>query len=89
MQRHKTLSRRTLLRFAGYSAAALPLALLAPGLAYGQAKTTKDAAKYQDHPNNGQMCASCQHFVAPHSCKLVQGNISPKGWCTLYAPKQG
>jgi hypothetical protein len=43
--------------------------------------------QYQDQPKNGQVCATCTHFVAPSGCVLVEGTISPGGWCSLYAPK--
>jgi len=25
--------------------------------------------------------------VPPAACKVVEGKISPKGWCAVYAPK--
>ena len=31
------------------------------------------------------MCATCTLFVAPRSCKAVDGEISPNGWCKAYA----
>jgi hypothetical protein len=45
---------------------------------------TKEAARYQDTPNGIQMCANCSLFVEPSSCKLVEGDISPNGWCKDY-----
>lgn len=50
-------------------------------------KKTKAQAKYQDTPNGKQKCSACAHFVAPKSCKLVEGDISPDGWCMLFTPK--
>ena len=44
-----------------------------------QTKLTHDAAKYQDHPNNGQQCSGCVQFVAPASCKVVEDPISASG----------
>jgi hypothetical protein len=54
---------------------------------HAQAKTDKKTAKYQDHPNNGQSCAKCKYFRPPQSCQLVEGNISPGGWCSLFTAK--
>ena len=51
------------------------------------AKTSQSDAKYQDKPNGSAMCSSCAQFEAPSSCKLVDGTISPNGWCMLYTPK--
>jgi hypothetical protein len=57
-----------------------------PGLtcAAGE-KLSKQQAKYQDSPNGIQMCATCTLFEAPHSCKVVEGDVSPSGWCKDYA----
>lgn len=55
--------------------------------AAAQAKVSKDQAKYQDKPKDRQRCDGCMHFVAPDGCKLVEGKVSPSGWCTLFAAK--
>ena len=53
-------------------------------------KVSKAQAKYQDKPKGNQNCAQCMHFVAAdNSCKVVEGKISPQGWCQLWAAKQG
>ena len=77
-------------------------------------KITQAAAKYQDHPNNMQMCGMCKFYIPsdghagsgmmnrqmgpgmmggqmrgmmrPGTCELVEGSISPRGWCVLYRP---
>lgn len=56
-------------------------------LADAQSKTDKATAKYQDHPNNGQSCSQCNYFRPPKSCQLVDGDISPSGWCSFFAKK--
>jgi hypothetical protein len=48
-------------------------------------KMSKQQADYQDSPKDIQMCATCTLFVAPHSCKVVEGDVSPNGWCRAYA----
>ena len=48
-------------------------------------KLSKQQAEYQDSPKGIQMCATCTLFVAPRSCKVVEGDISPDGWCKSYA----
>ncbi len=55
--------------------------------AAAQSKVSKDQSKYQDKPNGEQRCDGCAQFVAPDSCKVVEGKISPSGWCALYAAK--
>lgn len=54
-----------------------------------QAKSSQQAAKYQDHPQGKAQCSACVQFMPPNACKLVEGNISPNGWCTLFTPKAG
>ena len=54
---------------------------------FAQQKLTHDAAKYQDHPNNGQQCSGCVQFVAPASCKVVEDPIAASGWCQLVTAK--
>ena len=51
------------------------------------AKTAQKDAQYQTSPKNNQMCSACMQFQAPNACKLVEGNISPNGWCILFTPK--
>ncbi len=55
--------------------------------AEAQAKVTKASARYKDKPNKGQQCAGCVNFVGPSDCKIVQGPISPNGWCSHFKGK--
>lgn len=34
-------------------------------------------------------CDHCEHFDAPKSCVMVQGDIDPGGCCNLFTPAQG
>lgn len=83
--KHRSISRRLILRsaaaFAAVIAVARPFRLLA------QAKASQQAVRYQDSPKGGKRCAECRFFVEPVSCQRVEGEISPNGWCTLFAPK--
>lgn len=88
MDEQTKLSRRSMLR----CAALLAGGTLAAGVihvqpAYAQGKAAKDAVKYQDSPKDGQMCSACLYFQAPGSCAVVDGPISPNGWCSLYNKK--
>jgi len=57
------------------------------------AKMTKAASHYQNHPKGSQKCSGCTLFVkgknakANGTCVAVGGSISPNGWCTLYSKK--
>lgn len=79
------ISRRRLLHI---TASFIPIALLA-GLAGGvsaQQKSPKEAVNYQDQPKNDQKCSQCRFFTEPDGCQVVEGTISPEGWCSLFQP---
>ncbi len=48
-------------------------------------KVSQSQAGYQPRPNNGQSCGACVHFQPPGACQLVDGAISPQGWCSLFS----
>ena len=49
------------------------------------AKETKAAADYTPlAQKHNERCELCLHFIAPRECTLVQGEISPKGWCKYF-----
>lgn len=56
-------------------------------------KVSQKAAQYQDTPKNGQKCDLCKFFIAGSSptargaCQVVEGSISPNGWCLLFSAK--
>jgi len=81
--RRRTASRRGLLE-AGLLAAATILG----GCATSQQKLSWEAAQYQDQAKDGRRCDGCIYWVAPHSCRIVAGRISPKGWCAYYIAKR-
>lgn len=79
----ETLRRRTVLR-----GAVLALAGLGAGSLAAQAKKIpQKAATYRDKPMGKARCDNCTLWQSPASCKLVEGPISPSGWCSLYSAK--
>jgi hypothetical protein len=48
---------------------------------------SQQAAAYQNTPKGDQRCEICAHFKPPSSCDLVEGEISPSGWCKLFTKK--
>jgi hypothetical protein len=74
------LLRRNVLR-AAFLAAAVDTVL---PRASAQQKMSKAEAEYQDRPKNGLACAACTLFRPPRSCQVVQGEISPSGWCKFF-----
>jgi hypothetical protein len=46
------------------------------------------SVQYQDQPKGDQKCDGCLHFIAEsNTCKVVEGQISPNGWCILWIQK--
>ena len=76
------VNRRTVLL--GAAAAAPALALMSTS---AEAKMAQAAVKYQDSPKDGKQCDACNFFVEPNSCKMVDGEIKPTGWCALWVKK--
>src|SRR5262245_49066997 len=101
MSTHQKISRRTWLkRMALFSAAAglIPPMLASTAV---EAKGSKAAVHYRDYPKGMQMCHLCKFYIArgggrsggmcmgmmgAGACQVVEGRISPMGWCDLYAP---
>jgi len=52
--------------------------------AIAQHKMSPAEAEYQDRPKNGLGSAACTLFRPPRSCEIVQGDISPSGWCEFF-----
>lgn len=78
------VSRRSVLR-GGLAAAGAAPVLLMGRAAY--AKVPKRSASYRETPDGGNSCSICGNFLAPSSCKLVEGAINPDGWCGLFKAK--
>lgn len=77
--------RRILLR--GVACAAGGAALLSPLTSARAAKVGKASVAYQTSPKGDQQCSNCVQFVPPNACNFVEGDISPSGWCQLWAKK--
>jgi hypothetical protein len=60
---------------------------LGSSLATAQAKVGQKTVSYQAEPKGAQRCDACTYFQAPNACKMVEGEISPQGWCSLFAKK--
>ena len=83
------LSRRTLLRGAGLAIGGAAL-LASVGGATAMAAANKlpaSAVGYRPIPMGKARCDSCVQWQGPTTCKVVSGQLSPSGWCSLYGPK--
>lgn len=51
-------------------------------------KMPQASVLYQMKPKGEQKCGNCVNFIAQsNTCKLVDGQISPEGWCSLWSKK--
>ena len=82
------LSRRSFLGRATVGGGALLGGALLGTPAAAGGKLPQAAAKYQATPKGKQQCDNCTLWLAPSSCKLVDGAIKPTGWCALYQAKK-
>lgn len=58
------------------------------GAPAASAKVSQASVQYQTEPKGDQKCSGCMHFVPEsNTCKLVEGQISPNGWCVLWTQK--
>ncbi|HRQ04623.1 high-potential iron-sulfur protein [Nitrosomonas halophila] len=89
--RHKKFSRRELIKFMAFGATTPFIWGLTNKTE--AAKASKAQVKYQDEPKGNEKCSNCIHFIpgetqdANGECKVVQGSVSPQGWCTAFAPE--
>ncbi len=88
---HKGMTRRTFVANAVVLPALAGLLLAETKIA--EAKGSQSQFKYQGTPKDGHKCSQCTFYIAGSSakangtCKIVDGSISPNGWCTAWAAK--
>jgi High potential iron-sulfur protein len=70
----------------------LAVALGAPAMA-DSSKATKATMHYQDSPSGDSHCSLCKFFIPGQdassngTCQIVDGSISPNGYCMAFAGK--
>jgi len=87
MNRNRNLSRRSVLRGAALLAgAALTAGFVSSKEAHAQ-KASQEAMNYADKPNGDRRCSNCLNFMPPAGCAIVEGTISPNGYCVAWVKK--
>jgi hypothetical protein len=88
MDHNRKLSRRSVLRGAALLASAALTASMVPSKeADAQQKASQQAMQYQDKPNGEKRCGNCLSFIPSGSCAIVEGTVSPNGYCLAWAKK--
>jgi hypothetical protein len=49
-------------------------------------KRSKETVGYRDEPYEGRSCAKCVLYAGHGECVLVEGEVSPNGWCVQWTP---
>ena len=48
-------------------------------------KISKQDALYTLRDEHASLvCAQCLYYIVPGDCMIVQGPVSPNGWCSYY-----
>jgi hypothetical protein len=87
MDDYPKLSRRSILKGTALFVGATLTATMVPSNEAFAQKASKEAMKYQDHPSGDKQCGNCAQFVPSNSCQIVEGPISPQGYCMLWQKK--
>lgn len=84
---NQLVSRRVFLKGATLAAGISVLPTLIVSGNATAAKMAKSMMQYQDAPKNSSQCDTCVQFIpgSKPQCKIVEGDVSPKGWCLAYA----
>lgn len=85
------LSRRTFL--GGIVVLPALAGLLATEAVADDTKASQDSMHYQSTPNGNMHCSLCRFFIpgqdasSSGTCQIVDGTISPNGYCIAYTAK--
>ena len=82
-----SVTRRDFLNIAAVGGGALVTVGLTKSASAAPKKFSQQQAHYQPIPKSGQRCQTCALWQAPTSCQVVDGQVSPAGWCILYQAK--
>jgi len=83
-------SRRTVLKTVASVGSAALLVQALDGVAQQKKgalqKRSKEKVGYRDEPYEGRSCAKCVLYVGHGECVIVEGEVSPNGWCVQWTP---
>lgn len=87
--RSAAVSRRSVIQNVGIAVTGVAILGATVTSNRAQAKPSQKLVGYQDTPKGGLRCDNCLQFEPPSSCKVVEGTVSPAGWCKVYVKKPG
>jgi hypothetical protein len=89
----KKLTRSEFVQSAVVLPALAGLLVAAAAPAQAAPKGSQAQFKYQSKPNGSKKCSNCTFFIqgktptANGTCKIVEGTISPNGYCIAYSAR--
>ena len=88
MRDESKLTRRVFFKGAATLAGAALVGTVIPVRDARAKKMAKQDIQYQDTPKGDQDCDDCVYWQPPNACGIVEGVISPHGWCAAYNKKK-
>ena len=52
----------------------------------GLKKRPRESVGYRDFPYEKRTCAKCMLYVGDGECVIIDGKVSPEGWCNQWTP---
>jgi hypothetical protein len=52
----------------------------------GLRKRSREEVRYQNEPYLGRTCSRCVLYQGDGACVILDGAVSPEGWCTQWVP---
>lgn len=87
LERNPKLSRRSIMKRAVlWAGGTLIASVIADKEALAQ-KASKESMQYKDKPNGDKQCGNCAQFIPNDGCRIVEGPISPQGYCSAWQKK--
>ena len=82
----RCITRRRLIALSALAAGSAQAQQKRPAGAKSSIKASKKVAGYIDKPDmSAQNCAQCHFYLDPFDCMIVQGPVSPWGYCNYFA----
>jgi hypothetical protein len=86
-QRRTSLTRRQFLLTTAAGACAVASKATAQNKpAPGLRKRSREEVRYQNEPYLGRTCSRCVLYQGDGVCVILDGAVSPEGWCTQWVP---
>jgi High potential iron-sulfur protein len=92
MRRHTSIApRRRMLRYlvsgiVGLFAVSTQAEDTKPKVPTGLKKRSRESVGYRDFPFEKRSCAKCMLYAGDGECVIIDGKVSPDGWCNQWTP---